>query len=223
MNRNFLEMAFVSLFAVVAICSCDENEDENGDGNGNGLVGNTITVNVENGGEYDVEIDSVKANITISVTEKYDSKTNTYYYTKEIYTLTTAAYNNGKFTLSLPETVSDDLLDDDLIFEDYDKLPEGVIASDSELKGAPVMIEAYHNGKIVGVCYYTNEDKNWVGYLIYADRNFSLIGSRTEEDGGAYKWNVHLKKGWNMVYEKQNQKELTTTAPAGMKWGCYED
>jgi hypothetical protein len=211
MNRNFLKMAFVSLFAVVALSSCDENEDENGN---NGSIDRTIAAVVENGSAYDAEIDSVKVFIE--------------YYGDYLETpIALAAYTNGQFTFTLPETVSDEWLSN--IADDFgeDRIPNGVTVSDKDVKGVSAWIEAYHDGNRVGNFRYKSEV--WSSYLVYADRKFSLTGSYIEEDGDAYKYNIHLGKGWNRLYSKETKKEdgtwegeSTTIVPAGLKW-VYEE
>jgi hypothetical protein len=230
MNTNFLKMAFVSLFAVVAICSCDEDENENGN-DGGALQGNTITVAVENGSDYDAKIDSVKALIVTGEGSEYDPETNHYYAYWEGHTVAAAAYSNGKFTLKLPETVSDEYLDDEFIEElvDFDdgELPKGVTASGSELKGEWVRILAYYAGKEVGEFYYETEDCE--GNLLYVDRDFSITGSYTEKDEDVNKYSLFLKKGWNLVYERnteinddREEEERTTTPAPGVKWNYSE-
>jgi hypothetical protein len=217
MNKNFFKMAFVSLFAVVTICSCDEN-DNDGNGDSGRLPSNTITAVVENGSAYDAEIDSVKVFIG-----HYDESSRTYLET----TIALAAYTNGQFTFTLPETVSGEWLSN--IADDFgeDGIPNGLTVSDKDAKGVSAWIEAYQNGTEVGGIYYQSGD--WYAYLTYADRKFSMIGSY-KKNGVAYKYNIHLEKGWNRYYLRETKKEDgtlemdgTTTVPAGLKWVYIED
>jgi hypothetical protein len=225
MKKNFLKMAVVSLFVVVALCSCDKDEEEN-ENNGGVIQGNTVSVAVENGSAYSGKIDAVKALIVTGEKSTLDPETNRYYYYWTGHEMATAAYNNGTFTLSLPETLSDEYLDDEFIEElldtDNGALPKGVTASNSQLKGEWVKILAYRSGKEVGEFYYATEECE--SNLLYADRDISITGIHTETDGDVNKYSLHLKRGWNMIYEKDTEKgnsteyELTTTAPAGVKW-----
>ncbi|MDR1584027.1 MAG: hypothetical protein LBS55_12375 [Prevotellaceae bacterium] len=223
MKRNFLMMAFVSLFTVVAISSCNKDDDDDGKEGGN--IDNTITATVEHGNSYNGKIDSVKAKI-------YPPKKNSY-----LVTLVAAStnYSNGGFTLKLPETVSDTYLsafDDDNFYVD-----NGITISNRNVKISQTYIEAYKANDVVGEFYYGTADWYWYGRPTYSNGDVSITGSMTEEhnsdgDGDGVdethtyttKFNIHLKKGWNMVYGKEGEyeEEYTTTAPSGAKW-YYED
>jgi hypothetical protein len=125
MKRNFLMMAFVSLFTVVALCSCSKDEEENDDkgGNGNsGLQGNVLTVVVENGASYNSKIDLVKA-----VTEDRNSE----------HTLVSTPYNSGKFTLNLPASLDTQYL------ESLDEIPKGITVSNPNVKRGWAVLDAY--------------------------------------------------------------------------------
>jgi hypothetical protein len=88
MKRNYLKMAFVSLFAVAALCSCNKDEDDNNDNGGTGAIqNNAISIEVEDGASYSEKIDIVKLEC-------------------EGGTLANAPFNNGRFTLNLPASVS---------------------------------------------------------------------------------------------------------------------
>jgi hypothetical protein len=233
MKRNFFMMAFVSLFTVVALCSCSKDENEDDDTGGNGVIqNNTINVIIENGAKYSSKIDSVKAGI-----DYRDSDRNHYYVT-----LASAPYNNIGFTLKLPESVSGQYLYSLAYVWDYEEI-EGLTASNHSVKLGELELYAYksNSNSATGYFYYGTEDSELVGYgwLTYADGDVSITGSYTENESNVYydgtyydelkiivKYNnYHLKKGWNMDYERETKKtdnsieyELTTQAPAGAKW-----
>jgi hypothetical protein len=230
MKRNFLMKAFVCLFTVVALSSCDKNENEEEEAK-SGAIGNTLTVAVENGNSYNSRIDTVKLT-------SWDESAHT---DREI---ASANYANGGFTITLPETVSSQYLEPiTSLLYDYDEegVPSGVTVSNSEVKiydGADCF-EAYKSSRNVGeIMLVINESYfEFYGVLTYVDGDVSITGTGTEtnndyiyisEDGVAYpdiKYDVHLKKGWNIVYYKEidydHLVEATTTAPAGVKWYFY--
>ena len=86
-------------------------------------------------------------------------------------------------------------------------------------------IVAYKSGKETGEFYH--ETTEWGGELGYANGDVSITGTYTDNYGNR-QHNVHLKKGWNIIYGKLTIKgndkydyETTTTAPAGAKWYYY--
>jgi hypothetical protein len=221
-------MAFVSLFTVVALCSCnkDENEDDENGGNGENawIQNNTINVVIENNAQYSSEIDTVKVQVGVSGNDDY------YYLT-----LASVPYNNGKFTIKLPESINKQYLYnvfEELEIMDHGEIPEGITISNQNIKGCYMGLYAYKSGlphNQGGFCYYGTEDGDWTGELIYMDGDVSITGTGTfywpYDWADTYKCNIHLEKGWNMVYEKNNKKtdqwyevEYTTQAPAGAKW-----
>jgi hypothetical protein len=214
MKRNFFMMAFVSLFTVVALCSCSKDDDENDDNGGNGgstgLQGNILTVAVENGASYSTKIDVVQV--------KTENSENVF---------TSVPYNNGRFTLTLPVSVSDEYFFNLLVIL---SLYEGLTVSNPNAKGCEVYLDTYKSDANTGYLYPKIGD--WTGKLIYMDGDLSVSGSITGTDKGATvtdKYNYHLKKGWNMVYVKETVKandlyevEHTTQAPEGVKWYFHE-
>ncbi|MDR0385987.1 MAG: hypothetical protein LBH60_07910, partial [Prevotellaceae bacterium] len=196
---------------VVAFSSCSKDED-NGNGNSSKIEGNKLTVAVENGASHNSKIDLVKAEIWYG-----DEWTE--------YTVATAPYSNGKFTLNLPASVDAKYLD-----AVTNELSEGVTVSNRSAKIAVVEgLAAYKSDNHVGDIYYTtgNREGDWWATLIYADADVSVTGTSTQtyDDGAVYtyktKYNVHLKRGWNMVYNREtakNEGEVTSTATAGLKW-----
>jgi hypothetical protein len=216
MKRHYFIMAFVSLFMVVALCSCDKDDDgdDKKDENPTSVVeNNTITAIVENGNSYNDKIDSVKLKTYIRVNGKETQVE-----------LASASYSNGGFTLKLPATLSDAYLEN--AFED---MSDGVTISDPNIRTFDdYYIYAYNeSGEEIGGFEYRNTS-GWDGFLCYANTDVSVTGIDTDEHG-VYNYNIHLKKGWNIGYEKfveidgKYVEENTTIAPSGMKWYFDED
>jgi hypothetical protein len=200
MKNNFLKMAFVSLFTVVALCSCDKDDD--GDNVPTSVVAdNTITATVENGND---KIAVVKAIMF------YDG------YIKEA-EIATALYSDGGFTLKLPETVNDAYLN---AIED-EGYPAEIKISNPEVKTNGVIIYAHNAaGKSIGYFHY-RDDSGLTGSPIYSTGDVSITGSGIDEDGEVSNYNIHLKTGWNIEFNKRN--ESTTQTPSGtMKWYFVE-
>jgi hypothetical protein len=216
MKRNFLMMALVCLFTVVAISSCKKDDDDEN----NGGIGNTLTVTVENGSSLNGKIDNVKLEIEYATSN----------YGLDTYVAASAPYSNGGFTLNLPETVSDTYL----IAFDADDLGDAKVSNFNVKTGSAYLI-AYKADDDAGYFYHGTSD--WESMLMYSTDDVSVTGSYThsdswtDSDGVTYtetiteKYRVYLKKGWNIVYEKYTEKgnntyeaEITTTAPSGVKW-----
>jgi hypothetical protein len=183
---------------------------------------NIISVTVENGNSYNSKIDAVKVEIDVDGENIEVS----------------APYSNGGFTLKLPTTISDanlEALGNDEYFE-------GITVSDRNVKvGFINEIDAYKANNYVG-CFYNESSDGWgIGY-VYSNGNVSITGVGMEEykednngdgdydDAGELykdieKYNIHLKKGWNLYYFKSiergndNEFEVTSQAPENkIKW-----
>jgi hypothetical protein len=216
MKRDYFKMAFVSLFAVVALCSCSKDNDDNNDKAGNSVIqNNTISVSVENGASYSGKIDIVKAEI-------YSESDNEYV------PLVSVPYNSGVFTINLPANVGAQHLSPP--FEDEDEM-QGLTVSNPNVKGGSVDLDAYKSNSEIGLFYLETGD--WEGSLIYVDGNLNITGSHTETGDGwteTLKYNYNLRKGWNIVYVKETSKgnnsydvEFTTQVPGGeAKWYFHE-
>jgi hypothetical protein len=215
MKRNFLMKAFVCLFTVVALCSCNKDEDDE-DGNGT-VPDNAVTV-VENGTSYNGKIDTVKLKAGIYSGDTWSDVT-----------LASGIYENGGFKIDFPASVNAQYLED----FDEDDVPQGLTLSNPNAKFSFLSLDAYKSNSQIGYFYHGTGD--WEGYPAYSDSDFNLTGSYTETDeyeGVTYTdkstYNVHVKKGWNMVYEKETEKgdnsyeyEMTTSVPSGAKWYFY--
>jgi hypothetical protein len=222
---NFSVMA--AMFAILpaaTFVACDKDDDTDS----GAIANNTIVAAVNNGSSYSGQIDAVKA--IIGTYEKFDSETGTYVWTGD-YETGSGLYVNGGFTLKLQETVADKYLLS--IFEDEAMPSGGITISNPNVKRRSVTICAYKaDVETGGVFNYHTADETWYGTLLYVNGDVSLTGSTTDDDGESTyieKYNVHLKKGWNMVYGKEVEKEsssefeLTTTVPTGLQWYFYDD
>jgi hypothetical protein len=217
MKKSFLIMAFVSLFMVVAICSCDNNEngeEEEIPTSTSAIPDNILTVRVENGDSYNDEVDTVK--LVYSTNKDED----------EYVELARATYSNGGFTLQLPETVSDAYLWSLKEWAD----DEGLKVSNPNVKTVDfddTHINAYKLGEYAGTFVYLNapaDSYSDSGGLMYVTDDVIITGS-IKDGSFEEKYSLNLKKGWNFVYgieSGNNTDVITTAAPSGMKWYHYE-
>jgi hypothetical protein len=189
-----------------------------------------ITAIVENGSSLNGKVDTVKAE------SEYEKSNEDWDY----YLFASAPYSNGGFTLKLPKDVSDLYLS--ALSEA--EFPDSITVSNRNVKVGQVDLSAYMSNYQTGAFYHGTID--WFSVLMYANGDVSITGSHTytetyDLDGDDLpetytyieKDNVHLKKGWNMVYMRETVKEnntyedeVTTTVPSDAKWyfiDSYED
>lgn len=220
--KRFFEIstkAFVCLLMVAALASSCKKDDEENSGGGT-VATYTVTAQVENGSSYNTQIDSVKMLIY-----KYEGETGDI---ELVSTIASAAYRNGGFTLKLPATVSNAYLSE-LGAVSLGAELDGITISNPSVKttsGTAIM--AYKSGEQVGNFIYSSATLLvGQGQYMYANGDVSLTGSVTSSDmyGMTVKYNVQLKKGWNMVYAKLNissmEIEMTAQEPSGLKWRYY--
>jgi hypothetical protein len=169
------------------------------------IANNTLTVTVENGNSYNDKIDTVKAcNEGDPIESVYVS----------------SAYRNGGFTIKLPETV------DDAYLSVFDYGESDITVSNPGIKWTDGFLYAYKSGEVTGCFEYENISGEYYGWLRYVNGDVSITGTETDEYG-TVKYNLNLKKGWNIVYWREvstNGKyleEATTQATSGMKWYFY--
>jgi hypothetical protein len=211
MKNKFLTMACVSLLAVAAFCACSKDEDNNNPGTS--TISGNYEVVVENGSNYNSQIDSVR--MTLGSGEIM---------------VCNAKYDNGKFILNLPVDVPNPDKVLEALPSRYSNL-EGLTVSDPSVKIGYPQLYAYKDGNVVGKFY--NKTDVWDGELVYVNGDVSVTGtateSKTESDGTTYKdnyiYSVYAKKGWNIFYHKEIEitkteytSEFTTQTPAGVKW-----
>ncbi|MDR1417051.1 MAG: hypothetical protein LBJ57_06505 [Prevotellaceae bacterium] len=229
MKRNsFTTMALVSLLTVAAVCSCDKDEDNKSVSGA--IQDNVIEINLENGGSYSGKVDTVKLTI-------YFAELN-----RDV-AFVSIPYGNGSFTMNLPTSVNAQYLHDN---EYSDEELEKLTIINPTAKTGRMFLTVYKSGDEVGALYYGAEDwlnaKDWSKgiYLMYVDGDASIAGSYTGGDPEKgttvveYSYDVHLKKGWNMVYEEKKIKDeakklyetkVSTQIPAEAKWylDMYDD
>lgn len=209
MKRNLLTKVFVSLFTVVAVCSCNKNDDD-------GSM--TINATVENGSSYN--IDELKAEIG------YETRNDNVAF----YVVASSPYEKGNFTLKLPATVDAKYL----IAYDEEDFSSGLTVSNYNALLGFADIYAYESGEETGEVVHGTAE--WYSRLVYADEKVDITGSfsSTEREyGDTYtyteKFNLLLKRGWNIMYLKESSKtsssssyeyiiEFSTQAPSGAKW-----
>jgi hypothetical protein len=215
MERIFFKKAIVCLFTVVALCSCNKDDDDFN----STVANNTITAKVENGSRLGVDEVSVK------IWYETGSSWN-------VYEVVISDYNSGEFTLNLPSTVSDKYLSPDESLDDLSD--DGVKVSNPGVKTGWAYFEAYDSGDNTGEFIYATgtSSSDWYGQLVYVNGDLSITGTYmatistvtngeiTDTKDYPQKYSIHLKKGWNMLYEKDTDDnyERTTKAPAGLKW-----
>jgi hypothetical protein len=218
MKKDFLMKALVGLFTVVALCSCKKHDNDEPTSM---VANNTITAKVENGGRYN--IDEVAAEI------EYETSSSPYY---DFYVVASSDYDSDGFSLKLEETVKNKYLQ--LSFVDEEDVPDEVTVSNFNAKAGLAYIYAYRSKSFVGIFYYATgtSSSDWIAQLVYVNGDVSITGSYTGtvsfiENGKVTEtydypitYNVHVKKGWNMMYEKDtdDEYELTTNVPSGLRW-----
>jgi hypothetical protein len=151
-------------------------------------------------------------------------------YTSSVYVAAVgrATLADGKLTLRLNTTVADEYLNAlSDVFEDDVKV------SNKNVKIGLANVYAYKSSSTIGRFYYGTgvEEEDGGGLLVYANGDVSITYTRTdtetEDDGDKIYFNVHLKKGWNIMYQKvvvddakdEEYDEITTVTPSGAaKW-----
>lgn len=208
MKKTFLNFGlFLALgLTTVVFNSCDKDDDNDGDTNG-GNASKITATNVFNGS---TNIKTVKALIY------WESGENDY--GKDA--ITQAPYLNNGFTLELPTTLGAKYLET----IDADVL-EGIAVSDKNFKSCFLEdLRGYNeDDDEIGYFYLEEEngDNDYYTSWIYSDRDVTIKG---EDDGEKY--NVTLKKGWNVVYDSYTDDgfSLTSQKPSGVNytWNYYD-
>jgi hypothetical protein len=216
MKHKFLIIAFVNLFIVMALCACDKDDNGYEEAPTSVLRNNTIIAIVAYGDLFNDKVSIVKATIDSADTEV---------------DIASAPYSDGGFTLKLPETLSDSYLEE----IEYHSL-DGITISDPKVKTATVYeLDAYMSDDNVGYFYFASST-NLVCQHTYSNGDVSITGVGTEEYKdderykNTYKYNVHLKKGWNRIYVNKTETanyeyeyEIITKAPSMRpKWYFHD-
>jgi hypothetical protein len=194
MNKKLLPMAFVSLLAAATFSACSNDNDDD-EGGATGAI-TELTIDVDNAGSIDAD--------TVKVVIRYGGWS---------FVAASIPYPKGKFTLKLPATV-----DEKYLYDDLKDMPDGVMVSDS-VRLAMAWVDGYKSGVEVGNFWHGTAE--WEGDLYYANGDVTVTGSYEGWDL-IRKYDLHLKKGWNMIYYKTAYETKTTTetttAPSGAKW-----
>ena len=209
MKKTFLNFGlFLALgLTTVVFNSCDKDDDNDGDTNG-GNASKITATNVFNGS---TNIKTVKALIY------WESGQNDY----GTDAITQAPYLNNGFTLELPTTLEAKYLET----FDADDL-EGIAVSDKNFKSYFLEdLRGYNeDDDEIGYFYLEEEngDNDYYTSWIYSDRDVTIKG---EDDGEKY--NVTLKKGWNVVYDSytDDSHSFTSQKPSGVNytWNFYDN
>jgi len=205
MKKTFLNFGlFLALgLTTVVFNSCDKDDDNDGDTNGGNALKITAT-NVINGS---TNIKTVKAKIY------WESGENDY----DEDAIAQAPYLNNGFTLELPTTLEAKYL------ETMDL--EGIAVSDKNFKSYFLYDLRGYNEDDDEIGYFYLEEENGDNFYytswIYSDRDVTMEG---ENDGEKY--NVTLKKGWNVVYDSYTDDgfSLTSQKPSGVNytWNFFD-
>jgi len=202
MKKTFLNFGlFLALgLTTVVFNSCDKDDDNDGD-----TALKITATNVINGS---TNIKTVKAKIY------WESGENDY----DEDAIAQAPYLNNGFTLELPTTLEAKYL------ETMDL--EGIAVSDKNFKSYFLYDLRGYNEDDDEIGYFYLEEENGDNFYytswIYSDRDVTMEG---ENDGEKY--NVTLKKGWNVVYDSYTDDgfSLTSQKPSGVNytWNFYDN
>ena len=174
MKKAILNVVFLSML-VFAGCRKEEIETPPT------LVNNVITAKVEKGKNYDSVFKTVKANTV---------------YLPENYVVAFGLYVDGGFSLTLPESIDFGRLlpiTNEFAFS-------GATISNHSARVLMISIDGYDSDdNKVDYFVYKHKSANIIGYLIYVDRDVKITGS-----DGYNMYNMDIKKGWNMAFNKNN-------------------
>ena len=220
MKKTFLNFGlFLALGLTTAVFNSCERDDDN-DGGTNGKI---TATNVINGS---TQIKTVKA------LAYWESGENDY----GSDAIAQAPYQNNGFTLELPATLGAKYLET----PDADDL-EGITVSDKNFKSAFLDdLSGYNeNDEEIGSFYLeeVNEDSEHYTSWIYVDRDVTIKGENNEVDEEydvVNKYDLTLKKGWNLVYDSYTESykngqhvyssTMTSKKPSGVNytWKFYD-
>ena len=180
---------------------------------------NYIDAVVENGSVFDSRIDKVVV------------------YTQTNYQAAVAVYENGRFTIDLPETIESRYLR-----EVFTEQP-GLQVSSRDAMGIGVRLFAYQSDNRVGEFFYAKSTGIPTEALfVYVDRDVRITGRQLTEWDNTHFPNpnpiiffthinyheISLKRGWNIIYfnetSSQEGQRITTTevintrTPEGLRW-----
>ncbi|MDR0511302.1 MAG: hypothetical protein LBH06_09450 [Rikenellaceae bacterium] len=206
MKKKFFFYALAAVALVAGLASCKGTNTNNGSApvnDGSLTINAPVTVEAEFAQDAAL-IRSVKACV--------------YHEGNEV-PIATGSYSNGKLSITLPATLSEEYLRtiDDLV-------PASVIFSDHGVKQSPyAYIYAFDaDGQKIGEFYLDGWDLTCTvyGQYNYFDRDCTINGTDDDEN-----YDLSLKKGWNLAYAvyMESSSLLTTTKPSDitMQWSYY--
>ncbi|GHV61475.1 hypothetical protein FACS1894195_2040 [Bacteroidia bacterium] len=208
MNKKYLKVALMGAMAVIAsgmFTSCEKDDKDtvvtnplvpNTDGSA------TLTVIVENGNSYNSTISTAKIFIKPDGGDDVE--------------IVSGNYANGGFTINLPATLNDSIVEINLVVSENFTVSDGT-AKVTGLRTS-FRIYGYNNSAEVGRFYCKSGDYDVK--LFYADKDVNISGQILREDRNDSIYNLSLKKGWNLVYvlETSDTYEVTTTSQGELKW-----
>ena len=193
------------LSACLVFTGCDKDKDNE---NPAGGVASKIEGTVVNGSAYDVDV------IKGIVEERFE--------------IASSDFANNKFSIDLPATLDDKHLES--MFEDDMNINDGGV------KGAFLDLRGYKSNKSVEYLEYARmpdlsatKVTFYYAVYVYVDRDANVTGEFYEEEDYILKFNMNLKKGWNLIYMADvfeliseddyiNTENYTTTPMSGYKW-----
>jgi hypothetical protein len=200
--------------AVVAICLAGVTVFSGCDKDGNGRIGgNASKITATNVINSSSQIATVKAEIYWETSTDWGSDA-----------IAQVPYKDNGFTLELPATVLDKYLY--LLAED---VPDGITISDKTAKcNMTIDIKAYDNkANNIGGFYLSNGESAYAMWA-YVDKNVTIKGEYEESGRIFYKYNMDLKKGWNVVYINSSTDKsvyeritITTQKLSGVNFSWY--
>ncbi len=199
--KKVLFATLAAVFALASFTACDK-DDNKGKGNGGRDKGTKVEIpgNVEDADDV-VKVAAV--------------------YKKEgaIDIAASATLADGKFIVMLPETVADSKLS----LDDMENLPEGVTADATDVKTVRVdFIGMDADDEQLGK-YFIEGDNIYANYL-YSNKAVKVTGESELENGDIMVYDLDLKKGWNLVFEMDEDEDdvttttITNTKPGNIAW-----
>jgi hypothetical protein len=210
MKNKILLFALMGIMAgaLMTACNKDDGKVEDRDAKGNPIVNNVITAGVENGGDFNGDIDQVKG--LINAKETYNSTTGRNEWTGS--EIASCSYANGGFTLTLPAEVSAQYVNQKL---------SDVFGSGKSDTGqvATLHIVAYKSNVEVGYFVFSKTNDtvtdysgitrlySYTAHFLYAKEMGYGIYTAGEKARGSFSisqvWLPY--KGWNTVYQQNTR------------------
>jgi len=205
--RNHFKKYALLLIAGLVICSMSCEKDSKGGGEGGFII------NARN-----IIIDGNDSNIAAVKAIMWNRQSG------EDEPIATGTYENGRFKLTLPNTIDDCYLDKASNLGGRWRY----ISNPNVKMGEICYISAYNeaDNEIGSFGYFESRDTS--ATYVYADRSVTITGSYDGREG-IFIYDCSLKKGWNVVYyiswgededEDYRYHTLTTKKPSNitLKW-----